>query len=158
MEKEARPSARPLFAGLSILLSAGIWLLSFGVFSGTAQYIVMMIAAVTTLLYLSGASALTQDVVHPGLWAVSYAICVIVQNLLGSSTGPIVVGAISDKFGLSTAMLLVPIASLAAASCSCWRPRSTAATWRKWTRFPSVEDRNRASPGRVTDPTRAVFD
>jgi hypothetical protein len=50
--------------------------------------------------------------VHPGLWAVSYAICVIVQNLLGSSTGPIVVGAISDKYGLSTAMLIVPIASV----------------------------------------------
>ncbi|MGA2379368.1 MAG: MFS transporter [Spirochaetia bacterium] len=106
--------ARPLFAGLSTLLSAGIWLLAFGVFSGTAQYIVMMIAAVSTLLYLSGASAVTQDVVHPGLWAVSYAVCVIVQNLLGSSTGPIVVGAISDKYGLSTAMLAVPVASVIA--------------------------------------------
>jgi MFS family permease len=106
--------ARPLFAGLSTLLSAGIWLLAFGVFSGTAQYIVMMIAAVCTLLYLSGAAAVTQDVVHPGLWAVSFAICVIVQNLLGSSTGPIVVGAISDKYGLSIALLLVPIASLIA--------------------------------------------
>jgi MFS family permease len=106
--------ARPLFAGLSSLLSAGIWLLAFGVFSGTAQYIVMMIAATCTLLYLSGASAATQDVVHPGLWAISFAICVIVQNLLGSSTGPIVVGAISDRYGLSTAMLVVPVASLIA--------------------------------------------
>ena len=112
--RRKRTAARPLFAGLASILSAVIWLLSFGVFSGTAQYIVMMVAAVTTLLYLSGASALTQDVVHPGLWAVSYAICVIVQNLLGSSTGPIVVGSISDRFGLRTAMLLVPIASLVA--------------------------------------------
>jgi MFS family permease len=112
--RRKRPAARPLFAGLSTLLSAGVWLLAFGVFSGTGQYIVMMIAAMCTLLYLSGASALTQDVVHPGLWAISYAICVIVQNLLGSSTGPIVVGAISDKFGLSVAMLTVPIASVIA--------------------------------------------
>ena len=112
--RKKRTTARPLFAGLSSILSAVIWLLAFGAFSGTAQYIVMMIAAVSTLLYLSGASALTQDVVHPGLWAVSYAICVIVQNLVGSSTGPIVVGAISDKFGLSAAMLVVPVASLAA--------------------------------------------
>jgi hypothetical protein len=73
-----------------------------------------MIAAMCTLLYLSGASAVTQDVVHPGLWAISYAICVIVQNLLGSSTGPIVVGAISDKYGLPIAMLLVPLASIVA--------------------------------------------
>jgi MFS family permease len=106
--------ARPLFAGLSSILSAGIWLLAFGAFSGTAQYIVMMIAALCTLLYLSAASAVTQDVVHPGLWAISYAICVIVQNLLGSSTGPIVVGAISDKLGLGAAMLVVPLASAVA--------------------------------------------
>jgi hypothetical protein len=103
-----------MFAGLATLLSAGIWLLAFGVFSGTAQYIVMMIAALSTLLYLSGASALTQDVVHPGLWAISYAMCVIVQNLVGSSTGPIVVGAISDRFGLSVALLAVPLASIVA--------------------------------------------
>jgi predicted MFS family arabinose efflux permease len=112
--RRKRPSARPLFAGLSTLLSAAIWLLAFGVFAGTAQYIVMMIAAMCTLLYLSGASAVTQDVVHPGLWAISYAICVIVQNLLGSSTGPIAVGAISDRYGLSAAMLAVPIASVLA--------------------------------------------
>ena len=87
--RKKRPNARPLFAGLSTLLSAAIWLLAFGVFAGTAQYVVMMIAAMCTLLYLSGASAVTQDVVHPGLWAISYAICVIVQNALGSSTGPI---------------------------------------------------------------------
>jgi predicted MFS family arabinose efflux permease len=112
--RKKRPSARPLFAGLSTLLSAAIWLLAFGAFTGTAQYIVMMIAAMCTLLYLSGASAVTQDVVHPGLWAISYAICVIVQNLLGSSTGPIAVGAISDRYGLSAAMLAVPIASVLA--------------------------------------------
>jgi predicted MFS family arabinose efflux permease len=112
--RKKRPSARPLFAGLSTLLSAAVWLLAFGVFAGTAQYIVMMIAAMCTLLYLSGASAVTQDVVHPGLWAISYAICVIVQNLLGSSVGPIAVGAISDRFGLSVAMLAVPIASILA--------------------------------------------
>ncbi len=108
------PSARPWFAGLASLLSAGVWLLAFGVFSGTGQYVVMILAAVSTLLYLSGASAVTQDVVHPGLWAISYAICVIVQNLLGSSTGPIVVGAISDRVGLPTALLLVPLASILA--------------------------------------------
>ncbi|MGO9309433.1 MAG: MFS transporter [Spirochaetia bacterium] len=112
--RKTHEPARPLFAGLSSIFSAVVWLLAFGVFSGTAQYVVMMIAAVCTLLYLSGASAVTQDVVHPGLWAISYAVCVIVQNLLGSSTGPIVVGAISDSFGLGTAMLLVPCASILA--------------------------------------------
>jgi MFS family permease len=109
-----RPNARPYFAGLTSILSALIWMVALGLLSGTAQYIVMMIAAMSTLLYLSAASAVTQDVVHPGLWAVSYSICVIVQNLLGSSTGPIVVGAISDSIGLDKAMLAVPCAAVLA--------------------------------------------
>jgi sugar phosphate permease len=49
--------------------------------------------------------------VHPGLWAISYSLCVVIQNLLGSSTGPIIVGAMSDRWGLSTAMMSVPAAS-----------------------------------------------
>ena len=109
-----RVNARPLFAGLMSILSAVIWLIALGLLSGTAQYLMMMLAAITTLLYLSGASSVTQDVVHPGLWAMSYSICVIVQNLLGSSTGPIVVGSISDKIGLPSAMLFVPLASVVA--------------------------------------------
>ncbi len=112
--RKTNPSARPLFAGLTSILSAAVWLVSFAAVSGTAQYVLMMFGAVCALLYLSGASAVTQDVVHPGLWAVSYALCVIIQNLLGSSTGPWVVGAISDRLGLPAAMLVVPFASVVA--------------------------------------------
>jgi MFS family permease len=106
-----RNNARPLFAGFSSLLTAVIWLVAFGLLQGTVQYLVMMLAAISTVMYLSAASAVTQDVVHPGMWAVSYAICVIVQNLLGSSTGPVVVGALSDAYGLQVALLAVPAAS-----------------------------------------------
>jgi MFS family permease len=106
-----RRNARPLFAGISSLVSATIWLVAFGLLQGTSQIIVMVLAAMTTVGYLSAASAVTQDVVHPGLWAVSYAICVIVQNLLGSSTGPIAIGALSDHYGLRTAMMVVPAAA-----------------------------------------------
>ena len=104
-----RITARPLFAGLSSLATAAIWLISFGLLQGTAQWIAMMAGAIATVCYLSAASAVTQDVVHPGLWAVSYSICVIIQNALGSSMGPLVVGSISDAYGLRVAMLLAPL-------------------------------------------------
>ncbi|HVP19659.1 MAG TPA: MFS transporter [Spirochaetia bacterium] len=107
-----RLNARPLFAALSSLLAAAVWFVSFGLLRGTPQWIAMMAGAVATVLYLSAASAVTQDVVHPGLWAVSYSICVIVQNLLGSSLGPIVLGAISDRYGLPVAMTLAPATSV----------------------------------------------
>jgi len=109
-----RVNARPLFAGLSTLAAAAAWLLCFGLLQGTAQWIVMMLAAVLTVCYLSAAAAVTQDVVHPGLWAVSFSICVIVQNALGSTVGPVAVGRISDAYGLPTAMLLVPVTSIIA--------------------------------------------
>jgi MFS family permease len=109
-----RITARPLFAGLSSLATAAIWLVSFGLLQGTAQWVVMMAGATATVCYLSAASAVTQDVVHPGTWAISYSICVIVQNLLGSSTGPFVLGKISDAYGLNVAMLLAPLTAVLA--------------------------------------------
>ena len=109
-----RANARPLFAGISSVACAAVWLLAFGVLHGTAQYVMMMLGGAVTVLYASGASALTQDVVHPGLWAVSWGLCVIVQNLLGSSLGPLVTGALSDVSSLQTALVIVPAASLLA--------------------------------------------
>jgi len=106
-----RANARPLFAGLASLLSTCLWLVAFGLLQGTAQYVALMVCATVAAFYISGAAALTQDVVHPGLWAVSWSICVIIQNLAGSSLGPILVGALSDRHGLRLAMLLVPASS-----------------------------------------------
>ena len=60
-------------------------------------------------MFIPAAGAVTQDLVHPGLRATSYAIAVIFQNLLGASTGPILIGYISDKTSLGTAMCILPI-------------------------------------------------
>jgi len=110
-------NARPLFAGAASILSLVVWLVAFGLLSGTPQYVAFMLGAVVSALYVSGASAVTQDVVHPGLWALSWSLCVIAQNLLGSSLGPLAVGALSDRYGLRTAMLLVPVLSGIAGVC-----------------------------------------
>jgi MFS family permease len=40
---------------------------------------------------------------------------VITQNLLGSSLGPLFVGAISDRYGIHLALTLVPLFSILAA-------------------------------------------
>ncbi|MDD4997302.1 MAG: hypothetical protein PHI99_04075 [Syntrophales bacterium] len=36
--------------------------------------------------------------------AISYALCVVTQHVLGSSLGPVVTGAFSDRFGILIAM------------------------------------------------------
>lgn len=66
------------------------------------------------MAFVAGAAAVTQDVVHPGLRAVSYSLAVIIQNAAGA-TGTIVTGFVSDKAGISAAMATLPASLLIAA-------------------------------------------
>ena len=61
-----------------------------------------------------GRCAVTQNVVHPGLRAVSLSLCVIVRHLLGSALGPPIIGALSDAYGLERAMVFLPVFTLPA--------------------------------------------
>jgi len=101
-------NARLLFSSASAIISAFFLFIGFMFFSGNAQYIMILIVGLTVIAFLPAAAAVTQDVVHPGLRAVSYAICVVVQNLLGSSMGPLCIGFISDSYGIKTALMILP--------------------------------------------------
>src|SRR5262249_31667713 len=48
------------------------------------------------------------DVIHPALRATAAAMVAVVQNLLGLAAGPFISGALSDAFGLATALALMP--------------------------------------------------
>ena len=68
------------------------------------QYGIFLLAGIAAIAWASSAIAVTQDVVHPGLRAISYALCVVTQHVLGSSLGPVVTGTLSDRFGILLAM------------------------------------------------------
>lgn len=110
--RRSEPRARMLFPALSTFVSAILLFLAFYVFSGTGQLIVLFVFGVLVMTFISGAAAVTQDVIHPGLRATSYAIAVAVQNLLGSFTAPIVLGRISDLTNIKTAMSILPFSLL----------------------------------------------
>jgi predicted MFS family arabinose efflux permease len=99
-----RVNARLLFSAVSSMVTAAIFVLAFGFFSGKVQYGLFLLGGISAIAFASSAIAVTQDVVHPGLRAISYSICVIFQNLLGASLGPIFTGFISDKYDLRTAL------------------------------------------------------
>jgi MFS family permease len=103
-----QPNARLLFPALSTFVSALLLFLAFFFMKGTGQMITLFVFGVLIMTFIAGAAAVTQDVIHPGLRATSYAIAVAVQNLLGSFTAPIVLGKISDLSDLSTAMKILP--------------------------------------------------
>jgi len=107
--RKTRINARVLFPGLTSILAALFCFLAFTVFQGQVQYIFLLLFGMTVTMFVPAAGAATQDLVHPGLRATSYAIAVVVQNLIGSSMGPIVIGGISDKTDLPTAMSFLPL-------------------------------------------------
>ncbi|MEW6333015.1 MAG: MFS transporter, partial [Thermodesulfobacteriota bacterium] len=75
--------ARLLVPSISALLAAVLFLAGFHLFSGgVLQYAIFLLAGMASIAWASSAIAVTQDVIHPGLRAVSYALCVITQNLL----------------------------------------------------------------------------
>ena len=112
--REKRMNARLLFPAISVALTALIFFTAFYFFTGNIQYYLLLLGGVTASAFSPAAIAVTQDVVHPGLRATSYSFCVITQNLLGSSLGPLFVGIVSDRYDITTAMMLVPLISIAA--------------------------------------------
>jgi MFS family permease len=110
-----RSNARLLFAAVSCAVTGILLFAAFSFTRGGLQYGLLMTAGMTAVGFLPGAAAVTQDVVHPGLRATSYALCVIVQNLLGSGLGPLFVGSLSDSRGLLVALRVLPLFSVVAA-------------------------------------------
>ncbi|MHB8770614.1 MAG: MFS transporter [Syntrophales bacterium] len=111
-----RVEARLLLPALSALLTAVLFLAGFNLpTGGVVQYGIFLLAGIASIAWASSAIAVTQDVVHPGLRAVSYALCVVTQNLLGSALGPVVTGLLSDRYGILTALKIA--SALAILSC-----------------------------------------
>ena len=113
--RKTKANARLLFPALSTLLSAIVLFIALTMFKGTIQYIVFLVFGVLVLAFISGAASVTQDVIHPGMRATSYAIAVVVQNLLGASTAPIVMGKIYDLTNIQTALSVLPFVLLVGA-------------------------------------------
>ena len=106
------PTARMIYPAISTLFSALLLFLALYVFRGTLQIITLFVFGIFIMQFISGAAAVTQDVIHPGLRATSYAIAVLVQNLLGSFTAPIALGRISDLTNIQTAVSILPFSLL----------------------------------------------
>ena len=107
-----RANARLLFSALSSTVTGLIFIVGFYFLQGPAQFTLFLAGGTTAIAFASSAIAVTQDVVHPGLRATAYSLCVIIMHLLGSALGPLVVGMLSDRYGIQTALALLPLAAL----------------------------------------------
>lgn len=101
-------NARLLLPAISSLISAILLFMALYLFRGAVQYVAFLLMGISIMVFISGATSVTQDVIHPGLRATSYAIAVVVQNLLGASMAPIVIGQIYDRTNIRTALAVLP--------------------------------------------------
>ena len=102
-------SSRMLFPSLTIALNAVVILAAFSFLDGKTQYMMLLLMGVLASMFAPAAIIVTQEVIHPGLRAISYSVCVVFQNLFGASMAPIVIGALSDAYGIKVAMSILPV-------------------------------------------------
>lgn len=107
--RKKRINARMSVPAVTSLLSGLIVFAAFSLSEGTIQYVLMLLFGLTAPIFAAGGSATTQDVVHPGLRAMSYSLCQVFQMLLAYTLSPIFVGGISDRYDLLTAFRILPI-------------------------------------------------
>jgi predicted MFS family arabinose efflux permease len=106
--RKKRTNARLLLPAISTLCTAIVLFIALQIAPGTLQYILLLLMGILIMCFIAGAGAVTQDVIHPGMRAISYSIAVIVQNLLGSAMAPMIVGRIYDKSNIETALSILP--------------------------------------------------
>jgi len=82
---------------------------------GPAQYATILAGVFVAGGHTGAAGAVIGDVTHPGLRATAFAVLVLGNNLLGLAPGPVVVGALSDAWGLRFALGTAPLTCLVAA-------------------------------------------
>jgi MFS family permease len=108
-------SSRMLFPSLTIALNAIVIFGAFSFFAGKAQFMTLLLMGILASMFAPAAIIVTQEVIHPGLRAISYSVCVVIQNLFGASMAPIVIGALSDAYGIKVAMSILPVFLFASA-------------------------------------------
>ena len=110
--QKKKNSARLLFPAVSSILTGVLLFFAFAFARGTLQYGLLMLVGITAVAFVPSCVAVTQDVVHPGLRAVSLSLNIIIQHLLGSSLAPVVIGKLSDAQGLDKALTILPVFAL----------------------------------------------
>lgn len=94
--------------------------------AGAAQIALIFAGAVVMTGSVGPIAAVVVDVVHPGARATVSALLALTQNLFGLAAGPLVGGLLSDRYGLSFALSIVPLFSALAAAVFIYASRTYA--------------------------------
>jgi MFS family permease len=103
--------------GAYAICSGVLFAAAFALPAGALQFALIVAAALFVGGHMGPVAALAAELNHPGLRATALSVVTLVYNLLGLAPGPFVVGALSDRFGLRAAMMVIPLVCGGAAIC-----------------------------------------
>lgn len=108
--------------GTALVLCPTLALLS----AGPLQFALLVAGGLLMAGTIGPVAAAVVDVTPPGLRATASALLAVTQNLIGLAGGPLLTGVLSDRYGLASAMAIVPLACLPAAALFLAAARSYA--------------------------------
>lgn len=112
---ESKPTRRLHAMAVLCVTSTAIFMFSFGVLPvGRWQIVGVVLGCAVMSCTIGTVLSITVSVIHPAFRASAIAFVALVGNL-GMGLGPLVVGTISDAYGLNTALTLVPLFGVLAA-------------------------------------------
>jgi len=97
------------------ICSAVLFAAGFALPEGRLQFTLIVMGALFVGGHMGPVAALAAELNHPGLRATALSVVTVVYNFLGLAPGPFVVGALSDRFGLRAAMMVIPVVCVGAA-------------------------------------------
>jgi MFS family permease len=115
------PRARVLSMAVLCIVSTVVLGAAFGLpllgvqLSHQAQFGLFALGGFFATCTAGPSAAIVLNVVHPGFRATGASVLGLLQNLLGMAMGPFIGGALSDGFGLQTALAVTPVFGIAAA-------------------------------------------
>jgi predicted MFS family arabinose efflux permease len=109
------PSRRALVPAAYSVLSALILMAAFALPPGPLGMGLIFLGALFAAAHGGCSAAIVCDVTHPGVRATVTATIALANNLIGLAPGPIIVGLLSDRFGLKAALTMAPVLALASA-------------------------------------------
>jgi MFS transporter, Spinster family, sphingosine-1-phosphate transporter len=91
---------------------------------GIIQMVLILLGGATATTAIGPAAAVAVDVVPLGARATAVSIFASVQNMMGLAIGPVLTGALSDRWGLTVALGLVAVLGVVAGFVFWWGSRS----------------------------------
>lgn len=112
---KTRANAKMIFPALTSFLTGVVLFGSFFMPDvGLLRTAVNICFGITMVAYVAPSAAVTQDVVHPGLRAIAYAFNVVTMHMVVGGWSPLIIGYFSDRIGLRSAMMFIPVFCLLA--------------------------------------------